>query len=131
MSEMKKLLSLIIAIISITLFVSCEKEEITSLTGTYWTSPRIEHDGGWGQDELVFTSTYATYIRRTDYGSTGGPSTWSYTFDPPTITLERPVIGLDGEYYVQSSTGTVKGNAMYIEIWRTLDVMMELELTKQ
>lgn len=90
---MKKTLLLLATVTGIAFLTSCEKFDSeytgTTLTGTTWKSVRIKNaDGSWYQDELTFTSTHATYVRKTDYGSTGGPFTGTYSFDPPTVIIE-------------------------------------------
>ncbi len=116
--------------ISCLFFVSCEKMDSDYLAGTTWTSDRTGTEDQWYQDELTFTATTFSYIRKTDYGTTGGSTTGTYTFDPPTVTLQVPPIAERGETYVQPTYGAVKGRTMNVEIL-TGDLLWTLKLKKQ
>ncbi|MDR2911507.1 MAG: hypothetical protein LBV47_09145 [Bacteroidales bacterium] len=130
---MKNILFLIV-ITGVIFLISCKddaKDElIESLTGTVWKSERIGTENQWYQDELTFTDTEYSYIRRTWYGNTGGPNTGTYTFDYPTVTLHVEPIEEFGETYVQSTYGTVKGHSITVEVL-TGDILWTLELKKQ
>lgn len=133
---MKRLL--LFAVIACLSLFSCNKdkpeqqeeqqEELKSIAGTVWKSERVEIEDRWYQDELTFTETTYSYVRRTIYGTTGGPFTGTYKFDHPTVTLH--VQPYEGETYVQPTYGTVKGHSMTVDVM-TGDIVWTLELKKQ
>lgn len=103
-------------------------EELKSLAGTVWKSERLGSESEWYQDELTFTDTGYSYIRRTWHGTTGGPFAGTYQFDHPTVTLQVEPKEEWDETYVQPTYGTVKGNSMTVDVM-TGDVVWTLELT--
>lgn len=124
---MKKIVFLLAPVI---LMAGCTKMDCDSLMDTTWKSPRFESDNGWHQDVLIFSSGEASYVRKTDNGSTGEPITGEYTYDHPTVTINYESFGMDGNMHMRTAVGKVKRKTMTIEIM-TGDIIWSLELKKQ
>lgn len=130
---MKKL-SLILTMVGLAFFISCEKE-ITSLEGTVWSAKtEIGHDEGHNEIELTFTATQATITQTFSWGGTS-TFTGTYTFDPPIVLISGDMWNSDElpleMPYGMVHRGTVKGHSMEIHIQETCDMIMITTLEKQ
>jgi hypothetical protein len=106
-------------------FVSCEKQDGDSLTGTTWKSRNDSGIGAWS--ELSFTSTHATYTFSTETGFAWGYS-GTYTYDPPTVTM---TIASDGFLHGFKNIGTVRRKTMNIDMHHSDDIVLVTEFRKQ
>jgi len=109
------------------LFLSSCGKDIESLAGTVWKSERGGTESEWYQDELTFSDTEYSYVRRTWHGKTDW-GTGTYKFDYPKVILQDML--REGETYVQPTYGTVKKHRMTVDVL-TGDIMQTLELKKQ
>ncbi len=131
---MKKL-SLLLTIFGLFFLSSCEKGEITSLTGTTWRYYEKLDDAGWKECTLTFTSTHATYSYTNDANNNSG-FTGTYTFNAPEVEIvsdhwtywgDPP----EGTFEISNHhRGTVRGKTMRIEISEG-DEIAELELKRR
>jgi hypothetical protein len=120
--------TLLIAVISLAFFSSCEKE-LSSLKNTTWSNEGKE---GELYVELVFTDSQATITEDKLWGIE--TFTGTYTFDPPNVTIIGDVWISDGVSfqmpYDMIHKGTVKGRTMEIAI-QAYDTFMITTLEKQ
>ncbi len=115
---MKKL-SLLLALVGMIFFTSCEKENTpSSLAGTTWKTKDSDH-------EISFTATHATYYTPR---AGGEHFTGTYTYDAPDLEI-RVVSGSTGTERAVNY-GRVKGHTMELRI-QTFDMVMIAEFKKQ
>jgi hypothetical protein len=129
-----KTLLILIAAISITFFASCEEGDV-SLNNTRWYARKESGNYlgyyGWKGLEIAFTSTRAIVTYTTEHGVFGEPATGRYTYNPPSVIIELPNIGLDGiRVIMHENTGTIKGKTMKIKLLSG-DIVETWELKKQ
>lgn len=131
---MKKLL--LVAVIGIAFFASCEKMDSTSLTGTLWSGKIVGQKAEWPRWEIAFSSSYATIVK-TDFDGVQDVFTGRYTFDPPYLMITGHFWTKDGvlweERYSLEHTGTVNLKRRTMEMWiqDTPDSFVNTTLTKR
>ncbi len=113
---MKKL-SLLLALVGMIFFTSCEKENTpSSLAGTTWKTKDSDL-------EISFTATHASY-----QGVGNRYFEGTYTYDAPDLEIQVISGSIGSERAV--NYGRVKGHTMELRI-QTFDMVMIAEFKKQ
>lgn len=143
-------LFLAVAALGVVFFTSCGDEEPpqkedpkeetpefpTSLRGTCWKGVWDYGDGLVIFDEMVFTSTTATFNAVQKDGGYSDTFSGSYIYDREQGKFVMPndsaqIFPIDNGMYIPDLIGTIKDGVMTFDVWESFDVYRTVTLKKQ